>query len=194
MGRIPGFVRKDEGCATSAMPRSTATARLQSRAALDKDAEQYKARYDHALQYFQMRCQHHMHPSRRVKRKVASGREFARRPQDEDTESIRIIPNACQAKGGAKECKHGAPWTSIINMGMDARLLLVCPGIAKHQNLWRNGARHTVGSALPLRNYEWLNGTIAGFCIAFAGSNTDVQPNGLLPMLPISCLPESVHE
>ena len=34
MGRMPGFVREDEGCDTSAMPRSTATERAQSRAAL----------------------------------------------------------------------------------------------------------------------------------------------------------------
>ena len=33
------------------------------------------------------------------------------------------------------------------------------------------------------RNNEWLNGTIPGFCLAFAGSNTDVQPNDLLPIL-----------
>ena len=69
-------------------------------------------------------------------------------------------------------------------MGKDARLLLVCPGIAKQRNLRRSGARNTVGSTLLLCNSEWLDGTIAGFCIAFAGSNTDVQPSGLLPILP----------
>ena len=116
-GRIPAFVRNDEGCDTSALPRSTATERAQSRAALDADAEEYMASYNHALQYFQMRCQHHMHPERRVKRKVASGREFTSRPVEDDTEIIRIIPNACQAKGRAKECKHGAPWTSRPNKG-----------------------------------------------------------------------------
>ena len=34
-----------------------------------------------------------------------------------------------------------------------------------------------------MRNNEWLNGTLPGFPIAFAGSNTDVQPNDRLPIL-----------
>jgi hypothetical protein len=41
-----------------------------------------------------------------------------------------------------------------------------------------------VGAILFVRNSEWLNGTIPGLCIAFAGSNTDIQPNDLLPILP----------
>ena len=41
-----------------------------------------------------------------------------------------------------------------------------------------------VGQTLTLRNSEWINGTIPGFCIAFAGSNTDVTPNDRLPIMP----------
>ena len=43
---------------------------------------------------------------------------------------------------------------------------------------------------LGMRNDEWLNGTMPGLCVAFAGSNTDVKPNDRLPI--ISCTHEKV--
>ena len=100
----------------------------------------------------------------------------------EEEETYRLVPNACQAKGKPTECKHGAPWECKMNHGDDAKPLLICPGIAKERGLRGSGTRNMIGSTLFLRNSEWLNGTIAGFCIAFAGSNSDVQPNDMLPI------------
>ena len=36
---------------------------------------------------------------------------------------------------------------------------------------------------LPLRNEEWVNGTMPALCVAFAGSNSDVKLNDRIPVL-----------
>ena len=102
----------------------------------------------------------------------------------DEYETYRMIPNACLAKGKTQQCKHEAPWTKKLNDGDQARPLLICPGIAKKRDLRCSGTRNMVGSTLFVRNNEWLDGTIPGLCIALGGSNTDVQPNDLLPILP----------
>ena len=39
-----------------------------------------------------------------------------------------------------------------------------------------------LGRTLFVRNSEWVDGTMLGLTVAFAGSNTDVEPNDLLPI------------
>ena len=75
-------------------------------------------------------------------------------------------------------------YSYIMHVVKDAKPLLICPGIAKKRGLRCSGNRNMVGSTLFVRNSDWLNGTLPGLCIAFGGSNTDVQPNDLLPILP----------
>ena len=171
MGRIPEFVWNDRGADLGSLPRDTAAQREHSRAALNADAKLYKSNFSRALQYFQMRCQHHMHPLRRVKRKVLDTRDSSKRRIGDEGQLVRIIPNACQSKVKSKSCTHGAPWATRINTGGGAEPVLVCPGIAKRRNLRRSGTRNTVGTMLLRRNNEWLNCIIPGFCIAFAGSD-----------------------
>ena len=59
LGRLPQYVRKDcfpnYGCVHDVN-------------LLSRDAENYREKHDRALQYFQERCQHHMHPTRKRKR------------------------------------------------------------------------------------------------------------------------------
>jgi hypothetical protein len=62
--------------------------------------------------------------------------------------------------------------------------LVVCKGIAKKFKLRCSGFRNWLGQTLLVRNEAWVNGTMPGLCVAFAGSNTDVQPNDRLPILP----------
>ena len=61
--------------------------------------------------------------------------------------------------------------------------LLVCPGIASSRGLRTSGTRNWLGAVLPNRNNEWLNGTLPGFILAFAGSNSDTKPNDRLPIM-----------
>ena len=74
-------------------------------------ALEYKEKYLDAFQYFQARCQHHMHPISNMTKK-------------------RLVPNACRPVGNKKktECKHGAPWIERLNT---TRPLLICKKIAK---------------------------------------------------------------
>ena len=48
--------------------------------------------------------------------------------------------------------------------------------------------RNWLGQTLPIRNEEWVNGTMPALCVAFAGSNSDVKPNDRLPII------EATHE
>ena len=185
LGRMPAFVRDDGGQNQAMAQGMSEEQRRSCREQLDADAAVYKRRFDAALQYFQARCQHHIHPLRTTKKQGATEPRGMKRCRGQGLETeIRIIPNACRAKGKPNECKHEAPWTNKLNCGRGARALLVCPGLAKKRKLRRSGARNMVGSTLFVRNSEWLNGTVPGFCFVFGGSNTDVQPNDLLPILP----------
>ena len=114
-----------------------------------------------------MRCQHHLH-------KLVDGK--------------RIIPNACKSAHNKRECKHGAPWTDMLSPEWMTAPLFICKGLAKRFKLACSGSRNWLGQMLPLRNNEWLNGTMPALCIAFAGSNSDVKLNDRLPILP------EVHE
>ena len=127
---------------------------------LRRDGDRYKARFNRVFQHFQVRCQHHTH------RNNAKG--------------VRIVPNACRSISKPNECKRGAPWTSTMNTD---RPLLICKGIARDRKLPSSGARDMVNRVMGLRNNEWVNGTSPGLCVAFAGSNTDVRPNDLLPVI-----------
>ena len=40
-----------------------------------------------------------------------------------------------------------------------------------------------LGKTLFVRNSEWLAGTIPALCLALGGSNSNVQPNDLLPII-----------
>jgi hypothetical protein len=64
--------------------------------------------------------------------------------------------------------------------------LLICKGLAKKFKLRCSGMRNWLGQTLFLRNDEWLNGTMPGLCIAFAGSNTDVKSNDSLPITAVT--------
>ena len=125
------------------------------------EANKYRSQFESAFQYFQSRCQHHIH-------KLVNGK--------------RVVPNACRSKSRPTECKHEAPWTNRVSPSWMTEPLLVCKGIAKRFKLRCSGARNWLGQTLGLRNDEWVNGTMPGLCIAFAGSNTDVKPNDRLPI------------
>ena len=118
-----------------------------------------------AFQYFQSRCQHHIH-------------KLVVDPKTKQEK--RVIPNACASKKNKKECKHGAPWTNRVNHD---KPMLVCKGIAKRFDLRTSGDRNWLGQTLGLRNEEYLNGCMPGLCVALAGSNSDVKPNDRLPIL-----------
>ena len=182
LGRIPQFVREDAGPHYALAPSEHGAKRRALEEYLKSDAATYKRNFNVAFQYFAARSQHHIHPLRRVKRPIGKQEQAQKKMKTEDSELIRVIPNACRSKGNKNECKHEAPWTELLNCGAGSRPLLICPGLAKKKGLRCSGARNTIGQMLLLRNNEWFNGTIPGFCIAFAGSNSDVKPNDRLPI------------
>ena len=126
------------------------------------DAAKYRKSFAHAFQYFQSRCQLHIH-------KLVNGK--------------RIIPNACRSRHKPQECKHEAPWSNRVSPAWMKSPLLVCKGIAKKFKLRCSGFRNWLGQTLLMRNEAWVNGTMLGLCIALAGSNSDVRPNDRLPIL-----------
>ena len=150
LGRIPAFIYHDSRCESDV-----------------EDGSTFKDLFQKAFQFFQSRCQHHIH-------KEVNGK--------------RIIPNACRSKTRPTECKHEAPWTNRLSPSWMEKPLLICKGLAKDFKLRCSGVRNWLGQTLLLRNNEWLNGTMPGLCVAFAGSNSDVKPNDRLPIL------ECTHE
>ena len=163
LGRLPSclYVDADQQPATS-----TESSVMPDIEALI-DGAQYKSSFASIFQYFQSRCQHHIH-------KEVNGK--------------RIVPNACRSKSHPTQCKHEAPWTNRVSPEWMKGPLLVCQGIAKQFKLRCSGVRNWLGQTLLLRNEEWVNGTMPGLCVAFAGSNSDVKPNDRLPIL------EATHE
>ena len=119
--------------------------------------------FNSAFQFFQERCQHHIH-------KKIGGK--------------RVVPNACRSKTRPKECKHEAPWTNRVSPGWMTKPLVLCKALAKSFQLRCSGARNWLGQILCVRNDEWVNGTMPGLCVALAGSNSDVKPNDRLPIIP----------
>lgn len=160
LGRIPGFLYEDASLDTSRLARCAEEEAL-------AEAASYSGLFEHALQFFQERCQHHIH-------KLVNGK--------------RTIPNACRSKSRANECKHEAPWTNQVSPDWMQEPLVICRALAKKFHLRRSGMRNWLGQILTLRNEEWLNGCMPGLCLAFAGSNTDVKLNDRLPIL------RSTHE
>jgi len=137
------------------------------------DGTVFKKRFVEAFQYFQSRCQHHIH---RLVIDPKTG------------EKKRVIPNACTSKSNRKECKHEAPWTNRLSPPWMSAPLLVCKGIAKQFKLRTSGVRNWLGQMLGVRNEPWVNGCVPGICVAFAGSNSDIKPNDRLPSM------EETHE
>ena len=118
-----------------------------------------------AFQYLQRRCQHHIH-------KLVN--------------SKRIVANACRSTANPLQCKHEAPWANRVSPSWMTTPLLVCKGLAKKFQLRCSGMRNWLGQTLLLRNDPWVNGTMPGMCMAFAGSNSDVKPNDRLPITKIT--------
>jgi hypothetical protein len=154
-GRIPAFLYEDSQEVQSEVQSQT----------MQDDAASFKDKFDHAFQYFQSRCQHHIH-------KIVNGK--------------RIIPNACKSKQKSNECKHEAPWNNLVSLEWMQGPLLICKGLAKRFKLRCSGMRNLLGQMLPMRNEEWVNGTMPALCVAFAGSNSDVKPNDRLPVLAVT--------
>jgi hypothetical protein len=157
LGRIPAFLYEDARADYSALQPQ----------AKDKDAATFKQRFASAFQYFQSRCQHHIH-------KLVNGK--------------RVVPNACKSKQNPKECKHEAPWTKLLSPDWMQGPLFICKGLAKRFKLRCSGPRNWLGQMLPERNDAWLNGTMPALCMALAGSNSDVKLNDRLPII------EETHE
>ena len=101
------------------------------------DADQYKKKFNEAFQYFQSRCQHHVH---RLVRDPKTGKEK------------RMIPNTCVCKTIFKECKHEAPRTNRVSPQRMIDPLLVCKGLAKTFGLRTSGVRNWLGQMLGMRN------------------------------------------
>ena len=150
LGRIPEFIYKDARTAPEMVHNDP------------KEADDYRRLFDTSFQFFQERCQHHIH-------KLVNGK--------------RVIPNACRSKTKATECKHEAPWTNRMSPEWMKEPLLICRGLAKKFKLKCSGARNWFGQMLPLRNDPWVNGTMPALCLALAGSNSDVKPNDRLPVM-----------
>jgi len=168
LGRLPSKLYDDARDMPDSFARSSCK-RTTSPVHLNGGAE-FASFFWRAFQFFQSRCQHHIH----------------KRVVDPKTkQEKRLIPNACASKKNKKECKHGAPWTNRVNHD---KPLIVCKGIAKKFDLRTSGDRNWLGQTLGLRNEEYLNGCMPGICVALAGSNSDVKPNDRLPIL------RSTHE
>ena len=162
LGRLPRFLYDD---AKAAVPAPAGWR--------GGDGAEFKEWFHKAFQYFQCRCQRHMH----------------RLVVDPKTkQEKRLVPNACASKRNKKECKHEAPWTNRVSPDWMTAPLLVCKGIAKQFQLRTSGVRNWLGQTLGLRNEEWLNGCMPGLCVVYAGSNSDVKPNDRLPIV------EKTHE
>ena len=118
LGRIPAFLYKDtwslqNRCSATLRSAQTASATSRSAPAMSImadvedsiDGARYKSLFQKAFQYFQSRCQHHIH-------KLVNGK--------------RIVPNACRSKCKPKQCKHEAPRTNRVAPGWMTKPLLIC--------------------------------------------------------------------
>ena len=103
LGRLPAFLYGEASSASTRSAQAETDNNLVT-AESRREAEGYKAQFEHAFQYFQSRCQHHIH-------KLINGK--------------RVIPNACRSKAKPTECKHEAPWTNRVSPPWMERPLLV---------------------------------------------------------------------
>ena len=121
LGRIPEFLYVDARA-------EVLDVRPQARAA---DAATFREAFSRTFQYFQSRCQHHIHPL----------------VTDNKTGQVkRIVPNACRAKNKPTECKHEAPWINRVSPKWMSQPLIVCKGIAKLFKLGTSGIRNWLGA------------------------------------------------
>ena len=124
LGRLPTFIYDDA-------QRAAATVRLPAMSAARADATSYADKFCQAFQYYQSRCQHHIH-------KKVNGK--------------RPIPTACKSTQTSNQCKHDAPWTKLLSPKWMKTSLLICKGLAKEFELRCSGNRNWLGQNLPLRN------------------------------------------
>ena len=139
LGQIPSFVRRDaesppsvsmtqlypEACDVAQQKSNDQKRYIEDCVAME--AKAYRKKFLEAQQFFQSRCQHHIHKS------------------DAQTKK-RLIPNACRCASRPHECKHEAPWTARMNEGSP---LLVCKGNAEARGLRCSGARNFFSAVLP---------------------------------------------
>ena len=105
------------------------------------EANQYEIMFERAFQYFQSRCQHHIHM-------LVNGEG--------------IVPNTCRSKLNSNECKHEAPWTNRVSPPWRTSPLLICKCIAKKLRLRCSGFRNWLVQTLFLHNEAWVNETMPG--------------------------------
>ena len=74
-------------------------------------------------------------------------------------------------------CRARFPKTKQIN----AKVKVVCPGVAVKHDLRVSGRRNALGSLLGKRSCAWLSGTTPAFAAVFR-SNTNTSPNFRLPI------------
>ena len=170
LGRIPSFIYDDTKASRAAQATDFTMSDENTRATQKRDGAIFKERFNEVLQFFQSRCQHHIHPLATDKK---TGKEK------------RVIPNACRAKNKPTECKHEAPWTNRVSPSWMTEPLIVCEGLAKRLKLRTSGPRNWMGQCLGMRNDAWLNGCTPGLCVAFAGSNSDIKINDRIPILDV---------
>eukprot|EP00959_Pyramimonas_sp_CCMP1952_P150958 3159070-Pyramimonas_sp.AAC.1 len=136
LGRLKMYTdsREDPECSTrSAQDKTTSPVNT-------SEGDGFRAWFNRAFQYFQSRCQHHIH----------------RLVVDPKTkQEKRLIPNACRSKNNKRECKHEAPWTNRVSPEWMTAPLLVCKGIAKKFKLRTSGVRNWLGQTLGMRNEAW---------------------------------------
>ena len=85
---------------------------------------------------------------------------------------------ACKPKTKGKGlCRARFPKTKQIN----AKVKVVCPGVATKHDLRVSGRRNALGSLLGKRSCAWLSGTTPAFAAVFR-SNTNTSPNFRLPI------------
>ena len=82
----------------------------------------------------------------------------------------------------SSECKLEAPWTHRMSPTWLTEPLVVYKATARQFKLRCCGMRYWQGQILVQRKNEWLNGTMPGLSIAFAGSNSDFKSNDRLPI------------
>ena len=129
LGRLPSFLYDDSRSSDIGVSRLAQTldgSPVMSHVEDWTDASRHKELFTKAFQYFQSRCQHHIH-------KLVDGK--------------RVVPNACRSKRKPTECKHEAPWTNRVSPDWMKQPLLVCKGIAKKLQPRCSGARNWLGQS-----------------------------------------------
>ena len=89
-----------------------------------------------------------------------------------------LVPlSACKSKAKKGACNHDFPKVKHIN----ARVKVVCRGVAAAHGLRVSGRRDAFGSLLGKRSCVWFSGTAPGLA-ALCRSNTNTMPNFRVPI------------